>query len=429
MRADARASPRAATPLRVQIRGALMAMDVRVFPSAEEVAAVRKCVPNDDERQRLLAALQSLAPDAPLAPDEWGCMPAPPPQAAALFTEADLFAYDLLRVPMVRRRLRVHELSLASDGRLGELEAVVGAYADAARAVRASASLRKCMGLLLAAGNFMNHGNARLGGALGVRPLALPKLKDVRASGRSGSAGLPRESLLCFVAKRMDESDSLEEELEPVLSDLLKMDLRELNALVDGLGANLHEMRAEIASAPPAVRVRVSASGVDASTEARVAGATRGAGIRVEASTGASIGEESEALDAAEEAGHSICDVGGGDGGGGGALCVRVSFECDRLAEVLSPQLEIATARYATLRMRLKATSTSVSRAMTYMGEGGSPTTDAGAFFAAMADFVAAFKTAAAESDAAAVAKAMRRERMKRQQKPERIVHDGSQNG
>lgn len=207
------------------------------------------------------------------------------------------------------------------------------------------------------------------------------------------------------------------------------MDLRELNALVDGLGANLHEMRAEIASAPPAVRVRVSASGVDASTEARVAGATRGAGIRVEASTGSSIGEESEALDAAEEAGHSICDVGGGDGGGGGALCVRVSFECDRLAEVLSPQLEIATARYATLRMRLKATSTSVSRAMTYMGEGGSPTTDAGAFFAAMADFVAAFKTAAAESDAAAAAQAMRRERMKRQQKPERIVHDGSQNG
>lgn len=358
-----------------EARAAMYAMDAKVFPSAEEVAAVRKCLPSDDERERLLAAMQTLAPDASFAMDEWGAVPPPPEAAALLFAEADLFAYELLRVPLVRRRLRVHEIVLAAGGRLAELEAVVGAYRLAAGAVKASATLKGALRLLLAAGNFMNHGNPRLGAARGVRPLALAKLRDVRANRKEGtSAAAPRESLLVWATQRMDSPEAMEDELAAVGSDHLKMDLREVDALCEGLGANLGEAVAELSAVPPAVRAELAVAESE-------------------------DGDESKAR-------------------------VRLALRADRLVEELEPQLGLLVERHALLRATLKPLRASIAAAMAFMGERSDAPGAEVTFFCAMSEFVTAFRGACELSEADTKRRRQQAEREARK-KRERIVHDG----
>lgn len=140
-----------------EVPAAVAALDRAALSTADDVAAVLQCLPTSDEA----AALQSF-----VGADGGG---------EAALADAELFAWQLARVPRAEARLRALLFALEAPAALDAAAATLEWHAAAAAELRGSATFASVLKLVLAAGNFLNHGT-RLGQAPGFRLRVLQKL-------------------------------------------------------------------------------------------------------------------------------------------------------------------------------------------------------------------------------------------------------------
>lgn len=112
-------------------------------------------------------------------------------------SDLEAFVYSVISIPDYEDRLRAVQFKLQLDERLTALGRAVQQLGAACDEVERSRDLQAVLKVVLAVGNFMNHGG-KVGGASGFRVDALPKLKLVRAT-----RGQRDRTLLHFIAAQL----------------------------------------------------------------------------------------------------------------------------------------------------------------------------------------------------------------------------------
>ena len=140
-----------------EVPAAVAALDRAALSTADDVTAVLQCLPAPEEA----AALQSF-----VGADGGG---------EAALAAGELFAWRRAPVPRAVARLRALLFALEAPTALDAAAATLEWHASAAAELRGSGTFGKGLALVLACGNFLNHGT-RLGQAPGFRLRVLQKL-------------------------------------------------------------------------------------------------------------------------------------------------------------------------------------------------------------------------------------------------------------
>ncbi|KAL4450174.1 hypothetical protein ABPG77_010843 [Micractinium sp. CCAP 211/92] len=220
------------------VAAAVGRLDPAIFASADDVRAVLQCAPTEDDMKLLRSFLEAGGQEAALA-------------------EAERFAWKLGQVPRLLPRLRCllfqHEAPQQLQDAVGTLECHLAAQ----RELRSSSTFAAVLRHALALGNFLNHGNARLGAAAGFRLRNLPKLADTRSLDGT-------ESLLSWIARQLAAASPplpvLAAEVPHVVHPRLRIPVDEAAAALAAVEAGLAAVRTELQ------RVPGSGAGPDGST-------------------------------------------------------------------------------------------------------------------------------------------------------------------
>ncbi|KAL4452499.1 hypothetical protein ABPG75_008161 [Micractinium tetrahymenae] len=242
------------------VAAAVERLDPGVFASADDVRAVLQCAPSEDEMKLLRSFLEAGGQEAALA-------------------DAERFAWKLGQVPRLLPRLRCLLFQHEAPQQLQDAVATLECHLAAQRELRSSAAFAAVLRHALPLGNFLNHGNARLGAAAGFRLRNLPKLADTRSLDGS-------ETLLSWIARQLATATPplpvLAAEAPHVAHPRLRVPVDEAAAALAAVEAGLAAVQAELqrlSNADPASNGSCSSSSEANSSGGGEEGAASGGGV------------------------------------------------------------------------------------------------------------------------------------------------------
>ncbi|PRW57389.1 formin 20 isoform X2 [Chlorella sorokiniana] len=237
-----------------EVPAAVARLDPALFASADDVRAVLQCAPSEDEFKLLRSFLEAGGKPETLA-------------------DAEKFAYELGQVPRLAPRLRCLLFQHEAPGQLQDAVATLECHLAAQRELRTSTAFALVLQHALVLGNFLNHGNARLGAAAGFRVKNLLKLADTRSTDG-------KESLLSWIARQLASASPplpvLAEEAPAVVSQRLRIAVDEAAGALEAVSSGLTAVAAELQRSSGGSDSRPSSAGGDASRAAGAAGDAAG---------------------------------------------------------------------------------------------------------------------------------------------------------
>ncbi|EFN54922.1 hypothetical protein CHLNCDRAFT_134639 [Chlorella variabilis] len=191
-----------------RVAAAVAALDPQqLLRSADDISAVRECVPRADELKLLRSFLEAGGQPSSLS-------------------EAEKFAWELGQVPRLASRLRCLLLKHEAPSQLKAAVTTLECYLAAQRELR----------------NFLNHGS-RLGGVAGFRLKNLNKLADTRSLDG-------KETLLSWIARQLVSATPplavLRTELPHVASPQLRVAVDEAGSALASVEQGLADVRCEL---------------------------------------------------------------------------------------------------------------------------------------------------------------------------------------
>ncbi|QDZ24484.1 formin [Chloropicon primus] len=213
------------------IRG-IIRLDGDIFMSSENVEAIIKCIPTDDEKKVLLS-LHAAGNSSKLS-------------------DAEKFCLKLLEIPNIDSRMKTFLLKFTLIDQLEDLKNIVQAHTMAVHEIKMSRTFLLLLRSTLVLGNYMNH-STRLGSALGYRMSALSKLKDIRSTDNSNSNLL--HYIVKMILKARPDSKSLADEVPHVISKEIKTSLQDVASHLETIESNLMDAKYELDSPVETVKV------------------------------------------------------------------------------------------------------------------------------------------------------------------------------
>lgn len=205
---------------------AIIRLDDSVFKSSENVEAIIKCIPTDDERKMLLSLHEA--------------------GNSSKLSDAEKFCLKLLAIPNIDSRMKNYLLKHTLIDQLEDLKEVVQAHTMAVHEIKMSRTFLLLLRCTLVLGNYMNH-STRLGSALGYRLNVLSKLKDCRCTNNSST-----KNVLHYIVKKIlqarPDSKPLDEEVPHVVSKEIKVSLQDVASHLNTIEANLMDAKYDLES-------------------------------------------------------------------------------------------------------------------------------------------------------------------------------------
>ena len=227
---------------------AIVRLDDSVFKSSENVEAILKCVPTDEERKALLSLHEA--------------------GNSSKLSDAEKFCLRLLEIPNIESRMKTYLLKFTLFDQLEDLKKVVQAHTMAVHEVKMSRSFLMLLRSTLVLGNYLNHGT-RLGGALGYRMSVLSKLKDVRCTDSSNTNLL--EYIVRMAVKNRPDSKSLSDEVPHAVSKEIQTSLQDVVSHLSAIECSLMDAKYELTAPSQDVKVDMGlVPAADADGEPRV---------------------------------------------------------------------------------------------------------------------------------------------------------------
>ena len=212
------------------IRQALLDMDAGERIPKDMTEHLLKYLPSSEE----VAALQDLLQTA----------------SPALLAPADRFLWEMSQIPRSQERLRCLHYRKAFADHLDDLRPQIAVVSSASDGVKTCEKLTELLGIILALGNFLNHGKAN-SDAPGFALSALNRLIEVKAVGVGGvgAGGASDYSLLhCLVEtveRHFPHLLRIKRDLAPVLG-AARISGAELDGELHRLGAGLADIEKEV---------------------------------------------------------------------------------------------------------------------------------------------------------------------------------------
>ena len=215
-----------------EIIRAIIRLDDSVFKGSENIEAIMKCIPKDDEKKMLLSLHEA--------------------GNSSKLSDAEKFCLKLLSIPNVESRMKTYLMKVTLADELEDLKKIVQAHTMAVHEIKMSRIFLLLLRSTLVLGNYMNH-STRLGSALGYRLNVLAKLKDVRCTDNSNSNML--QYIVKTILKAKPDSKCLTEEIPHVVSKEIKTPLQDVASQLNTIESNLMDAKYELESPNETVKV------------------------------------------------------------------------------------------------------------------------------------------------------------------------------